>query len=183
MIKNIVNNKYIILNELGSGKVGVVYRAKLLHDTSWGKKNENVALKKYKSWVLEEPRQVDRIHQELSTGQNLKSDQIVKTYDIVEDQDALFLVMEYLEGETLEVWIENNPNPSFEVIKNYSIEILKGLKEIHKNKLIHRDIKPANIMVTNRGLIIMDLGVIKDKNATTSLTGDKFLGTIKYSAP
>lgn len=62
-------------------------------------------------------------------------------------------------------------------------QILKGLEDIHKTGLIHRDLKPDNVMIMDERIVIMDLGVIKDFNASTSITGGKFLVTIKYTAP
>jgi len=91
--------------------------------------------------------------------------------------------MEYLRGKTLSKYLEEVKELSLNRIIEISIQILKGLEDIHKNKLIHRDLKPDNVMITDERIVIMDLGVIKDFNASTSITGSKFLGTIKYAAP
>ncbi|MFX1257373.1 MAG: protein kinase [Promethearchaeota archaeon] len=179
----IVKGTYILLEIIGSGKAGDVFKAKLLRDTEWGKMGDTVAIKQYKSWVLEEPGQAHRIYRELSVGIKLNSPHIVKTYDVVKEDSKIYLVMEHLKGATLKDWLENNSNIPFKKIIQISIEFLNGLKEFHNNKLIHRDLKPENIMVTDRGIVLMDLGVIKEKGASTMITGDEFIGTIKYSAP
>jgi len=179
----IVNKTYILLEKIGSGKTGDVFKAKLIRNTDWGKKGDTVAIKQYKSWVLEEPNQAHRIYRELSIGNKLYSPYIVKTYEIVKENSKLFLIMEYLKGETLKEWLEHKKDIPFEEIKQFSIMFLKGLEKLHENELIHRDLKPENIMITEDKIVLMDLGVLKEKGASMSITGDEFIGTIKYSAP
>lgn len=181
--KLIVNNQFLILDEIGEGNAGIVYKGKSLRDLEYCKKDDVVAIKKYKKNILQEQRQSYRIYHELRSGIEIKTENVVKTYDLIEYNDDIFLIMEYLEGKTLTEWLKDNQNNNFETIVNLSLEILNGLAEIHKESLIHRDLKPDNIIITDKRLIIMDLGVIKDIKEATITINKKFLGTIKYSAP
>ena len=163
-----------------------MFKAKLITDWKNFKEDDFVALKQYKPWVFNEKNQRERINLELKTGMKLNCDSIVKSFDLVEQDGSKFLVMEYLDGITLENYLKNNKPLTFEQVIEISYRICKGLSVMHsaEPKIIHRDIKPANIMITkDRGAVIMDLGVIKiDKNILT-IGKKKFLGTIAYSAP
>ncbi len=179
----VINNKLFVIKKKGEGHAGKVYKARLLVDTDYGSKGDVVSIKEYNSWVLSEPHQVSRIDSELQSSIKINSDHVVKSYELLKLGNDLVLVMEYLRGRTLSKYLEEENELSFNRIIEITIQILKGLVDIHKNELIHRDLKPDNIMVMDERVVIMDLGVIKDFNASTSITGSKFLGTIKYSAP
>lgn len=178
-----INNELLVIKKKGKGHAGEVYKARLQIDTNYGSKGEEVAVKRYNAWVLEEPDQASRIDAELQASIRINSENVVKSHKLLEWDGNLILVMEYLRGRTLSQFIEQEEEISFVKIIEIINQILVGLDEIHKNKLIHRDIKPDNIMVTDNRVVIMDLGVIKDFNASTSITGSDFLGTIMYAAP
>ncbi len=172
-----------VIKSLGKGYAGEVFKARLKRNTDYGLKNDEVAIKMYNDWVLAEPNQASRIDSELQISMKIDSENVVKSYDLIEFENKLFLVMEYLSGKTLSKWLEDKAPLSFNNIIQISKQILYGLKEMHNKDLIHRDLKPDNIMKTEDRIVIMDLGVVKDFTASTSITGKKFLGTIKYAAP
>ena len=180
--RTIKNLLYIIKN-LGEGHTGDVFKARLTKDTDYGLKNGEIAIKRYKDWIVSESNQASRIDSELQTSIKINSENVVKSYELIEFENCLFLVMEYLSGQTLSKWLENEKRLPFDKIIQICMQILSGLKEIHKADLIHRDLKPDNLMMTKDRIVIMDLGVVKDFTASTSITCNKFLGTIKYAAP
>lgn len=178
-----IKNKFLVLEKIGAGKAGDVYKARLQVDTDYGSNGKEIALKIYNSWVLSRPHQVARIDRELQSSIKINSEYIVKSYELLKWQDGLILVMEYLRGKTLSKYLEENKKLLFGRILEIISQILKGLEDVHENGLIHRDLKPDNVMLMDKHIVIMDLGVIKDLNASLSITGDQFLGTIKYAAP
>ena len=175
--------KFLINRKLGEGAAGEVYEAILVKDTDYGKENQKFAIKIYRPWVVDKKDQAIRITRELKYGKNISSDHVVKSFEVNSENDNLFLVMELLKGITLTEWLKGNKQRNFPIIKKIMLEISEGINAIHNNNLIHRDIKPDNIMITDRGAVIMDLGVIKDLRSSYTITGNIFLGTIKYAAP
>lgn len=178
-----IQGKFLKIKTIGEGKSGVIFEVLVLKDIEYANKGDKLAIKKYKPWVLEEPFQAIRIAKEWITGSKTISNHLLKTYEIIEEQGNIYLVMELLEGISLSKYLEDNPVLSFSEIINICSGILEGLYELHEKNLIHRDIKPANVMITSRGTVITDFGVIKDLNESITITGDQFLGTIKYAAP
>ena len=178
-----IQEKFYKTNLIGEGKSGKIFEVLVLKDISYANKGEKLAVKEYKAWVLEEPFQTIRIAREGTTGSKIISNHLVKTYEIIEEQGNTYLVMELLDGISLSKYLENNPTLSFQELTDICLGILEGLYELHEKNLIHRDIKPANIMITSRGPVITDFGVIKDLNESITITGDQFLGTIIYAAP
>ncbi len=178
-----IQGRFYTTKQIGEGKSGKIFEVLVLRDIIYANKGDKLAIKEYKAWVLEESFQAIRIAREWATGSKIISNHLVKTYEIIEEQGNTYLIMEFLDGISLSEYLENNPILSFSEIIDICSGISEGLCELHKNKLIHRDIKPANIMITSRGAVITDFGVIKDLNESITVTGDQFLGTIKYSAP
>ncbi len=182
--QKIIQGKFCKTKTIGEGKSGKIFEVLVLRDIIYANKGDKLAIKEYKAWVLEEPFQTIRIAREWTTGSKIISNHLVKTYEIIEEQGNTYLVMELLDGISLSKYLENNPILSFPELIDICSGILEGLHQLHKNNLIHRDIKPANIMITSRGPVITDFGVIKDLNESNTITGsNQFLGTIKYAAP
>ena len=179
----LLNGKFLKIRSLGEGGVGEVIEAAVTKNCEYASVGQRVAIKIYKPWVLNQPNQATRIERELRVGLQISSEHVVTTYELASDQDRLFLVMELLKGATLSQWIRDNPSPDFSSIEKICSDIAEGLHSIHRRGLIHRDIKPDNILITKRGAVIMDLGVIKDLNQASTITGGEFLGTIRYAAP
>ncbi|MFX1257116.1 MAG: protein kinase [Promethearchaeota archaeon] len=178
-----IKNLLYIIKQKGEGYAGRVYKARLLKDTNYEKKGKEVVIKLYNEWILAEPDQTSRIDSELQTSIKINSENVVKSHELLDFENHLVLIMEYLPGITLSKWLEENNQLTFNKIVQISRQILQGLKAIHEQGLIHRDLKPDNIMINEDRVVIMDLGVIKDINALTTITGNKFLGIIKYAAP
>lgn len=171
-------SRYEILKTLGQGGMGVVYLGRQ-------KKLERlVAIKAISPYLAQEPEVRQRFAAEASALARLSHPHIVTLYDYIEEPDALYLVMEYVEGQPLSELIKAGPLP-LESIKKYFLEILDAFQYAHEKGIIHRDIKPANIMITPQGHVkILDFGVARilttDHSATR--TGMR-LGTLLYMSP
>ena len=169
---------YKILEKLGGGGMGVVYKAE---DT---KLHRTVALKFLPSSFSFEEEAKQRFALEAQAASALQHNNICTIHEIAETEDGQsFIVMDYYDGKTLKDKIKKGPL-SFEEFFNLSIQIAEGIAKAHKNGIIHRDIKPANIFITKDGTVkILDFGLAKLSGQTMMTKMDSTLGTIAYMSP
>ena len=169
---------YKILEKIGEGGMGVVYKAQDL------KLQRPVALKFLPSNLLGDEEAKARFLREARAAAALQHPNICTVYEIDEADGYTFIVMAYLEGEDLRKHIEKGPL-SLDRLLDIAIQVARGLQEAHGKGVVHRDIKPANIMETKSGqAVLMDFGLAQLGAAESKLTKDgTTLGTSAYMSP
>ena len=172
--------KYIILEELGRGGFGTVYRAK---DSTL---EREVALKVLHPQLTVDTGFLEKFRTEAKTVAALDSPNIVTVYDLGEADGRIFIAMKYMAGGSLKDLIEKVGALSFDTVQKIMQQVCSGLGEAHQKGLVHRDIKPANILFDGQGnAVISDFGLAKAvEMSTISVTsGAGGVGTPAYRAP
>src|SRR5580704_14199261 len=163
---------YEIQSPLGAGGMGEVYRAK---DTLL---DRIVAIKVLPSHLSSDPELKQRMEREAKAISALQHANICTLYDIGRQDGTDFLVMEYLEGQTLAERLTKGALPLDQVLK-IGTEIAQALEKAHQQGIVHRDLKPANIMLTKSGAKLMDFGLAKPGLSI----GSKAIGPLTPSTP
>ncbi len=145
---------YRIEEKIGAGGMGDVYRAV---DT---RLDRAVAIKILPGHLSLEPELRQRFEREARVISNLSHPHICTLYDVGHEDGVDFLVMEFLEGETLASRLERGRLPSADVLR-YGTEIAQALDAAHRSGIIHRDLKPGNVMLTESGVKLLDFGLAK----------------------
>jgi hypothetical protein len=176
--KPIKIGKYEVVGLLGKGGMGVVYKA---NDPLLGRA---VAIKMMTTLdYVDNPDLLQRFYREAQSTGSLHHRNIVTVYELGDHEGSPYLVMEYLEGETLDaIILSNRTVPLLDQI-NYILEVCDGLTYAHERSVVHRDIKPGNIMVVkDSGVKIVDFGIAHIGNRTVTRTG-QLLGSLPYMSP
>jgi serine/threonine protein kinase/Tfp pilus assembly protein PilF len=168
---------YKILEKIGEGGMGVVYKAE---DT---KLKRTVALKFLPKELMRDSEAKERFVQEAQAAAALDHPNICTVYEINELEGQTFISMAYLEGQSLKERIKSGPIELEETL-DIAIHAAEGLKEAHEKGIIHRDIKPANIILTPKGLVkIMDFGLAKLTWGIDLTKTATIMGTVAYMSP
>ena len=179
---------YEILGPLGAGGMGEVYRAR---DT---RLDRIVAFKIIAPELADQPSRRQRFRREARAISSLSHPNICALFDVGEQDDVAFLVMEYLEGETLAARLLRGALPRDQVLQ-LANHIAVALDHAHRQGVVHRDLKPSNVMITGSGAKLLDFGLAKLRENRPTLTSETFsmpgattgegtiLGTVQYMAP
>lgn len=178
LIGKVLAGRYEILEEIGSGGMAVVYKAKcqLL--------NRFVAVKVLRPDLQNDAEFVRRFNVEAQAAASLTHPNIVSIYDVGNDEGLHYIVMEYIEGKTLKEYIETRHILPWREAVDYAVQIAKGLEQAHRNSIIHRDIKPHNIIMTADGVMkVTDFGIARANVQSTVTCEDSAIGSVHYISP
>jgi serine/threonine-protein kinase len=170
--------QYRIVDELGEGGMGVVYKAV---DTMI---DREVAIKMLRPEIARQPNLLDRFRSEAVTVAKLNHSGIATLYSFAQQGENFFMVMEYVPGKTLETIEHERGALSWQIAVPLAAKILEAIQPAHEMGIVHRDIKPANIMLTTWGTIkVMDFGISRMVAAPRMTTEGRVIGTIEYISP
>jgi len=178
LIGRMLANRYEILEKIGVGGMATVYKAKC-HVL-----NRFVAVKVLKEEFITDIEFIRRFKSEAQTAASLTHPNIVSIYDVGNEGDVYYIVMELIKGKTLkEIILEDGKLP-WKWSVNIAIQIASALETAHKNNLIHRDIKPHNIIITEDGMAkVTDFGIAKAVSNSTITAFGTTIGSVHYFSP
>ena len=181
MTPDIIDGKYRVIREVGSGGMAHVYRA--INMSS----RKVVAVKMLKEEYLNDQEFLRRFEREAKACLALSHENIVRAYGVGDDNGVPYIVLEYVEGKTLKKLIEESPGGHLPVQQAIGIcsQILDALSYAHAHGIIHRDVKPQNVIVTNRGRAkLADFGIAREVTASTvTFSGKNVIGSVHYISP
>lgn len=176
-IGSLLDNRFFILEKIGSGGMGIVYRAKdLIFD-------EIVALKVIKKEFAHDERMINRFKQEIKIARKIKHPNVCSIFNFSKLENFSFMIMEYLEGESLSAFLKRKSFPS-ELILYFIKQILYAIEEAHRKDIVHLDLKPSNIMLDNHFKpIILDFGISSFIGKINFSSAELITGTLAYMSP
>ncbi len=180
MTGKVFGGKYRITGLIGSGGMANVYKAVQLNGP-----HRTVAVKVLKEEYENDQAFVRRFQQEAQAVLSLNHDNIVRSYDVGEEDGHHYIVLEYVEGSTIKQRIgEQGAMPPRQAIQ-LAVQILDALAHAHECGIIHRDVKPQNVIVTPRGKAkLADFGIARDASSSTmTFAGTNVLGSVHYLSP
>ena len=171
-----MGDRYEILEKIGTGGMSDVYKAKD------HKLNRFVAVKVLKQEFGENANFVSKFRIEAQAAAGLMHPNIVNVYDVGEEGDIHYIVMELVEGITLKKYIEKKARLSVKEAVSIAIQVSMGIEAAHNNHIIHRDIKPQNIIISKEGKVkVTDFGIAKA--ATSNTITSNVMGSVHYTSP
>jgi len=178
MSSRLLSGRYELLEKIGDGGMAVVYKGKdrLL--------NRYIAIKILRPEFTKDATFVENFKRESQAAAGLSHPNIVGVYDVGREGNINYIVMELIEGRTLNDIIEDEAPMDYRRVIDISKQVAAALRVAHKNKIIHRDVKPHNIMITNDGVVkLADFGIARAVNDATLSTGSKIVGSVHYFSP
>ena len=176
-IGKMLDDRYEILERIGTGGMAVVYKAKC------HRLNRLVAVKILKSDLAQDADFRRRFHAESKAVAMLSHPNIVSVYDVSQSGETEYIVMELIDGITLKQYMERRGQLNWRESLHFITQIMKGLSHAHSRGIVHRDIKPQNIMVLRDGSVkVADFGIACLENSAQTLTQEA-LGSVHYISP
>lgn len=178
LIGRMLNNRYEVLEMIGNGGMATVYRAKdhVL--------NRYDAIKVLKDEFTTDTDFIKRFNAEAQSAAALAHPNIVQIYDVCNEDNMYYIVMELIQGKTLKEIINEDGKLSWKWSVNIAMQIASALETAHKNNIIHRDIKPHNIIITEDGIAkVTDFGIAKAVSNSTITAFGTTIGSVHYFSP
>ena len=175
---SVIGNRYEIMEKIGNGGMATVYKAldKIL--------NRYVAIKILRDEFTTDEEFIKRFNAEAQSAARLTHPNIVSVYDVGQEYNVYYIVMELIQGKTLKQIIDEDGFLSWKWSINIAVQIASALDMAHKNNIIHRDIKPHNIMITEDGVAkVTDFGIAKAVSNSTITAFGTTLGSVHYFSP
>ena len=178
LIGRLLGKRYEILEKIGGGGWALVYRAQdtFLH--------RPVAVKVLRSQYTADDDFVRRFRREAQAAASLSHPNVVSIYDVGQEDDVYYIVMEYIDGQTLKEKIDAEAPLPIAVASRIALQILDALDHAHQAKIVHRDIKPHNILLTKSGRVkVTDFGIARAATTTTLTHTGSIIGSAHYFSP
>lgn len=178
MEAQVLGGRYELIEKIGGGGMAIVYKAKctLL--------NRFVAVKILRPEFTSDEEFVRRFQVEAQAAASLSHPNIVSIYDVGNENDIHYIVMEYIDGITLKEYITRKGTLSWKEAANIAIQICSALEQAHRNHIVHRDIKPHNILITRDGIAkVTDFGIAKAVSSSTITMVGSTIGSVHYFSP
>jgi serine/threonine protein kinase/beta-lactam-binding protein with PASTA domain len=178
MIGRELGKRYEVIERVGGGGMAIVYKA---HDSLL---NRKVAVKVLRQQYTNDDDFIRRFRREAQAAASLSHPNIVSIYDVGQDDDVYYIVMEYIEGSTLNDKIKEMAPLQIEEAVHIASQICDALDHAHMNEIIHRDIKPHNILIGKNGRIkVTDFGIARATASTDTTQTGAVLGSVHYFSP
>lgn len=178
MIGRKLGGRYEILERIGGGGMALVYKG---HDLLL---NRKVAVKVLRSQYVHDEEFIRRFRREAQAAASLSHPNVVSIYDVGQEEDVHYIVMEYIEGKTLNDLIKEKAPLQVEDAVHYASQIADALDHAHHNEIIHRDIKPHNILIGKNGRVkVTDFGIARAATSSTITQTGSVVGSVHYFSP
>lgn len=175
---DLLNERYKIIRQIGSGGMAIVYLARDII------LERDVAIKALKREYVHDTEFTTRFDREAQAATSLNHPNIVSIYDVGEEDEILYMVMEYVDGMTLKEYIQRYSPIEIEDAIDIMKQIVSAIAHAHDNDIVHRDIKPQNILVNQYGEVkVTDFGIAMALSATSLTQTNSILGSVHYLSP
>ena len=171
-----INDRYEIIDKVGSGGMADVYKAKC------HRLNRFVAMKILKAEFSDDKKFVEKFRAEAQSAAGLSHPNVVNVYDVGDENGMYYIVMELVEGITLKSFIERKGKLEIKEAVGIAVQIAQGMEAAHSNHIVHRDIKPQNIIISKEGKVkVTDFGIAKA--VTSDTITSNAMGSVHYLSP
>ncbi|WNS45748.1 Stk1 family PASTA domain-containing Ser/Thr kinase [Paenibacillus sp. MMS20-IR301] len=178
MIGHELGGRYQVIERIGGGGMALVYRA---HDILL---NRNVAIKVLRNQFVHDEEFIRRFRREAQSAASLSHPNVVSIYDVGQEEDVHYIVMEYVEGKNLNEIIKERAPLQVDESVRIASQICDALDHAHQNQIIHRDIKPHNILIGRNGRVkVTDFGIARAVTSTTITQTGSVVGSVHYFSP
>ncbi|WP_136606388.1 Stk1 family PASTA domain-containing Ser/Thr kinase [Paenibacillus dokdonensis] len=178
MIGHELGGRYEIIERIGGGGMALVYKA---HDLLLGR---NVAVKVLRQQFVHDEEFIRRFRREAQSAASLSHPNVVSIYDVGQEDEVHYIVMEYVEGHNLNEIIKERAPLQIDEAVRIASQICDALDHAHQNQIIHRDIKPHNILIGRNGRVkVTDFGIARAVTSTTITQTGSVIGSVHYFSP